>query len=290
MPQVSVVVPIYNKALHLEECLDSLLRQSLADIEILCVDDCSTDGSYDIVQRYAAMDRRVIALRQGANTGPGPARNAGIRQASGSFMQFTDADDVVPERALEMLRALAVEDDVPLVRGTLGSFVGTVDSGWIDDTHKMPDRRRLPLSGHRNLWLPYFHVCYLYSRQFLLDKHIFYPDLRSGEDPVFLAQCLVAAPFISTTSDVCYWYRQSELSLPSRSSTAHVVDFLHHMKVIKNLYLTTGHELCWRERCERFYLEDARLHIGLIPRDADDQAKLEAIVAEIWSDAQRRAD
>ena len=106
-PDVSVIVPIFNKAAYLAECLDSVLGQSLANIEVICVDDASTDESPTILTRYAARDARLHVVRTPSNRGPGPARNLGIAMASARYVQFTDADDVLPETALEQLHRRA---------------------------------------------------------------------------------------------------------------------------------------------------------------------------------------
>lgn len=91
-PAVSIVVPIYNVGEYVRRCLDSLIGQSLENIEIICVDDGSTDDGPDIVAQYAARDRRVIALRQ-PKQGVSAARNAALARASGRYLVSVDADD-----------------------------------------------------------------------------------------------------------------------------------------------------------------------------------------------------
>ena len=92
MVHVSVIIPVYNVAPYLPRCLDSLLRQTLREIEILCVDDGSTDGSADILDAYARKDSRILVLHQ-ANAGAGAARNRGLEQARGDYLFFFDPDD-----------------------------------------------------------------------------------------------------------------------------------------------------------------------------------------------------
>ncbi len=114
-PVLSVIVPVYNAAPWLRECLDSLLSQSLREIEILCVDDGSTDESPAILRDYAAKDARLRLLRQ-ENRGAGAARNAGIEAAAGEYLYFMDADDTVTPEGLERLCRLAKEKRAELVR------------------------------------------------------------------------------------------------------------------------------------------------------------------------------
>jgi len=101
-PVLSVVVPVYNVADYLEPCLDSLLGQSLTDLEVIAVDDGSSDGSSDILRRRAAKDPRLRVLTQ-ANAGQGAARNRAVVEARGEFLTFCDADDRVPTDAYAYL-------------------------------------------------------------------------------------------------------------------------------------------------------------------------------------------
>lgn len=104
MPLISVVVPCYNAAPYLEECLASLCAQTLPDIEVIVVDDGSTDGSGALLDTIAARESRVRVLHQ-ANAGVSVARNAGLDAAAGTFVAFVDADDTLPADALATLYA-----------------------------------------------------------------------------------------------------------------------------------------------------------------------------------------
>lgn len=92
---LSIIIPIYNKSEYLVECIESVRGQSLKDIEIICVDDGSTDGSAEIVAKFAKQDSRIKLIRQ-QNLGAGAARNAGIKVAMGEYVVFLDADDYYP--------------------------------------------------------------------------------------------------------------------------------------------------------------------------------------------------
>lgn len=98
-PRISVVIPVYNTEAHLAACLDSVLTQSLLRLELIAVDDGSTDGSWAILERYAAADPRVQIFRQ-TNSGQGAARNVGVSHATGEYLTFVDSDDVLPAHAL----------------------------------------------------------------------------------------------------------------------------------------------------------------------------------------------
>ena len=99
-PKVSVIVPVYNAQSHLRQCLDSIMGQTLREIEILCVDDGSTDGSAQILEEYKGCDPRLHVIMQ-ENIGAGAARNRGLAEASGEYLSFLDADDFFEPDMLE---------------------------------------------------------------------------------------------------------------------------------------------------------------------------------------------
>ena len=100
MPKVSVIVPVYNVEKYLRKCLDSVVNQTLEDIEIICIDDGSTDGSGAILDEYAQKDKRIKVIHQ-ENQGLGAARNVGIDLAKGEYIGFVDSDDFIELSCLE---------------------------------------------------------------------------------------------------------------------------------------------------------------------------------------------
>ena len=90
MPKVSVLVAVYNAEAFLPQCLDSLLGQTFHDIQVICTDDCSTDGSLKILQDYAARDTRIEVLTLSENGGQAHARNEGLKHAGGEYLSFLD--------------------------------------------------------------------------------------------------------------------------------------------------------------------------------------------------------
>lgn len=107
-PQVSVVIPVYNVAAYLRECVDSVLTQSLTDIEVLLVDDGSTDESPQVVAEYVGKDRRVRAFRK-VNGGLSSARNHGLERITADFVVFLDSDDMLGREALATMYRACVE-------------------------------------------------------------------------------------------------------------------------------------------------------------------------------------
>lgn len=114
MPKVSVIIPVYNVDEYLRQCMDSVVNQTLHDIEIICVDDGSTDGSAAILQEYAAKDCRIKVIPR-AHTNAGEARNAGMAAATGEYLGFVDSDDFVEPSLFAKAYAKAKSDDSDIV-------------------------------------------------------------------------------------------------------------------------------------------------------------------------------
>ena len=119
---ISVIVPIYNMESLLPRCLDSLAAQTLRDLEIICVDDGSTDGSGGIVRKYASGDSRFRLITQ-ENSGRAEARNAGIRAAAAPYLGFADPDDYVEPDMYERLYRLAEESGADMVQCSYSPFL-----------------------------------------------------------------------------------------------------------------------------------------------------------------------
>lgn len=113
MPKVSIIVPVYNSEKYIKKCLDSLINQTLKDIEIICVDDGSVDNSLNILNEYATQDLRIKVLSQ-ENSKQGAARNRGIEIASGEFITYVDSDDWVDLDYCELLYNAAVKYNVDI--------------------------------------------------------------------------------------------------------------------------------------------------------------------------------
>ena len=105
-PDVSVIIPLYNAEKYIQTCVDSVLNQTLKNIEVIIIDDCSTDKSFELCKKLYGEDKRVVLLQQEKNGGPGLARNSGIKRATGKYIAFTDSDDqMIPDTLLKMFNA-----------------------------------------------------------------------------------------------------------------------------------------------------------------------------------------
>ena len=119
MSKVSVIIPVYNTEKFLRKCLDSVCNQTLQDIEIICINDCSTDGSLEILREYAGKDNRIKLIELLENCGAAKARNIGIDIAEGEYLGFVDSDDFIDLDFYKKLYGKAKETDADAVKGKL---------------------------------------------------------------------------------------------------------------------------------------------------------------------------
>ena len=195
-PFVSVIIPVYNAEKYLRECLDSVVNQTLRDIEIICVDDGSTDSSPAVLAEYAARDSRVRVLTQ-ENAGVGPARNAGIRAARGEFVAFLDPDDLLPDASVyEALYFYAKENRVRVCGGGVCSLANDGKRYFPDASWGANVDQAFPREGFMRFadWqFDYGFYRYIFERRLLLDNEIFFPPYIRYQDPPFCARALEAA-------------------------------------------------------------------------------------------------
>lgn len=217
--KISVILAIYNVAPYLRQCLDSIVNQTYRNLEILCVDDGSTDGSGAICEEYAARDSRVRVIHQ-ENQGPSAARNLALARVSGEYVYFADSDDWLEPEMLETLYGMM--DAANGVQITQCSYF-----------FAYPDRQQ-PVANHLTVpetpvsmrdFLYYIYLrdeyrgvaSYLWCKLFpssFFDGRIaalrFDPCLHMGEDVILAAQCYMLADKTRYTSRPLYHYRQQE--------------------------------------------------------------------------------
>lgn len=128
MPKVSIIVPTYNVENYLRECMDSIVGQTLKDIEIICINDGSTDGSLEILKNYAAKDPRIIIVDK-KNEGYGVGMNIGLERASGEYIGIVEPDDFVPDNMYEDLYNAAKKNDLDFVKADFYRFTGNEEDG-----------------------------------------------------------------------------------------------------------------------------------------------------------------
>jgi len=200
MAKVSLILPIYNVSRYLRECLDSVVSQSLNDLEILCVNDGSTDDSLDIIQEYAAKDPRIVVIT-GPNGGYGKAMNKGLDRATGEYVGIVEPDDYVVPEMFETLYRAAAEHDLDLVKADFYRFTRDGDGTehltyiFLDETKKRYNQLLCPAEDPSCLYFTLNTWSGIYRREFLEQHHIRHHETpgASFQDNGFFFQTFVHA-------------------------------------------------------------------------------------------------
>ncbi|EKT8892851.1 glycosyltransferase [Listeria monocytogenes] len=208
-PKISVIVPVYNVISYIDETISSLLKQTLKDIEIILVDDGSSDGSFEKIVEYGDRFDNICVAKE-PNAGPGMARNNGLSIAKGKYISFVDSDDLLPERALEIMYEAAEREQVGVVTGISVSF--NSNRSWFIGGHY---NKGVFKSGRKTLiqnpeMLYTLGPCNkLYLREVVED--IRFPDsIKVAEDHPFVIEAYLKSQSIYTVDEIIYNYRARE--------------------------------------------------------------------------------
>lgn len=274
-PKVSVIIPVYNVEEYLRQCLDSVINQTLKEIEIICVDDGSTDNSLKILKEYAATDKRMTVITQ-ENLHAGVARNTGLAVAKGEYVHFLDSDDWVDLDTYEKLYYLIKEKKTNFMKFRSFTYDNKekkiinhayTDIAWITEDQVISIDKNLnwaikmsdaPWSGFYNL-------------AFLNENNIRFNNLKCANDVSFFINCLIKSrAFYFSTKRFVYYRRNNDKSLLGirpfnfncQIETYHIINKIAEneppiiKQALKDRY--SASILSW---CKQ-YMEDSRLNIN----------------------------
>lgn len=204
-PLVSIIIPVYNVHTYLEECVKSLLSQTYKNIEIILVDDGSTDGSAQLVDSLAVHDPRIHVLHQ-ENAGPSAARNNGIDHAKGEYISFVDGDDSVSSDYVSYLLSLQQHADAPMALSKNCFTTANHHQVDIASMECMSGADAAALLFYPDVALGAWDK--LYSKSFLLRNGIrFNEDFRAGEGLLFIVSCALHSDKVMVGNRKVYCYR-----------------------------------------------------------------------------------
>jgi glycosyltransferase involved in cell wall biosynthesis len=219
MVAVSVIVPVYNPAQYLIKCLDSLCSQTLRDIEIICVNDCSTDNSLSILQEYAKRDKRIKIIDLKENQGAAVARNIAIKNACGQYLGFVDSDDFIDHNFYEKLYEKALKTDANVVKGNIVVLCSESKSVINDNVQQ----------NKSDLYFNFTSA--IYKTSFIKENKIeFLEGLVYFEDTYFTIKAALFYKKLESVGYVSYYYVNNQNSVTHKNHNLNVeslIDGVH---------------------------------------------------------------
>lgn len=220
-PTVSIIVPVYNSERTVSKCLDSLINQTYKEIEIICVNDCSKDGSLNILKKYAKSDERIIIINHTENKNAGGARNSGIKSAKGEYICLVDNDDWLVRNAIELL-----------IKASENGNADLVACDWV--TYYSEDKqyvnRNLPNNINNQEIITYIcrngfrELGCLFKKGLFTKNKLFYPEKIFFEDNAIGLTLLCYCKIIKYVQKPLYYYLISTTSVTGFTSIPKIHD------------------------------------------------------------------
>ena len=237
--KVSVIIPVYNRESYIPQCMESILTQTLDEIEVICVDDGSTDGTLSILNSFSEKDERVVIFTQNRQ-GPGKARNAGIELAKGKYLAFMDSDDYYPSKGvLEVLYKAAEKYGVEMSGGSMLRDVNGEISPFDELCFK---NDQIYKNGE---WIDQRGFTrFLFKKKFIVEKGICFPNYRQHEDPVFMLNAVMQSHEIWTTCEYVYVYREFDkmVDYVSLFVIADIINGYRDLLMIASMYYLVDYQ------------------------------------------------
>lgn len=229
--KISVIIPVYNSSTYLRKCLDSVVNQTLKDIEIIVINDGSTDDSKNIIEEYLCKYKNIIFIDQ-ENKGIGKTRNIGIKKATGEYITFVDSDDYIKENMLEEYYKYAKKHNFDLV---IGSYIKKINNKEIIFENNKFKTENVKTTPQILYLIEYGPWAKLYKREMLINNNIYFDEKRKYEDMPFVSKALLKSKLIGQITEPYYYYiihNNSETTTMDKR----VFDILDILKEIKDYY------------------------------------------------------
>ena len=233
MIKVSVIIPVFNTEKYISKCLSSLVNQTLDDIEIICVNDGSTDNSLEIIEKIANNDARIKIINQ-EHKKQGAARNAGLRIAEGEYIGFVDSDDWIDLNYYEMLYNTAKKYDADIALATNVRIGNGKTKKRLEITE---EKTAETLQEKIDIGNKIKNPCptnKIYRHSMLKNNNIIWPEGVFCEDKLFTIQAIYYANKIVTVPDVNYYYFRNPNSTVHTKSEKHTLDKNNAKKAVLN--------------------------------------------------------
>ena len=227
MPKISIIIPVYNVESYLRRCLESVVNQTLSDIEIICINDASTDNSLEILNEYTGKDSRIKIISFRENKNAASARNAGLEIASGEYLGFVDPDDYIDFDFFEKLYSTAKTEKADIVKGSLQIIQ---PNGHVIISNSNETIRK----NNTRMAFTYDWSTAIYRTSLVYDNNIRFPvECPRAQDCVFLNRCMIKAKELFLVDDIYYYYCKRNGSLNSKKmSLEHIKSTLTAVRLV----------------------------------------------------------
>ncbi len=242
LPEVSIIIPVYNAENHLKECLDSIVGQTYEDIEIICVNDGSLDNSLSIIEEYAGMDSRITVVTQ-KNKGRAASRNMGLSIAQGDYIIFVDGDDYIEENAIEELYKYCNKEELDVLMFGANTTFETDELACkrrFSQTHYTRNQCYEGVYTGSTLFCKLVQnkeyqasVCLqMFRRKHLVDRNILFIDGIIHEDNAFTFASLLEAERAAVCNNCFYHCRRSFSTMTREKKFNNVYGYLRCYKAV----------------------------------------------------------
>lgn len=264
---VSIIVPVYNTEKYLSKCLDSILNQSHNNIEIILINDGSTDSSLNIIREYSEKYENIVVINQ-VNKGQGEARNQGIKISSADYITFVDSDDWISEDYIKILYTSVIDNDADI---SVGNIIGVLSNN-MKNIH-YPKFKYCELIGKDAVSyllldkeLKSYPCAKLFKKNLFINNEIAFPGKMYYEDLAVVMQSTFYANKVILLNKYIYYYLQNNESSTRTPNMKNITDRLKALTIIKEFFI--------KNKCFEFYSDRYRhfclFHLYLIINQIND--------------------
>ena len=270
-------MPVYNDEEFIQESLESIFNQTLTDLEVICVNDGSTDNSLAILEKFKSKYGNKIKIFNQENQGSGIARNNAMAHATGEYIAFLDSDDIfIDKSALEQMYNVAIKDNAPMVSANLkvlnlhGDLTINNNLRYFSEHEILkPEDYGIPYSFYKNI----------FKREFIIENDFKFPDLLRGQDPVFLAEILSKLDEFSTVPIDFYALRTVGNNFGKINSFRKKHDYIEHFRQVFEILKNSEFDDVVEEYKQQlfYYLKSGE-------NSDEDKKELKTIIRDVFKD------
>lgn len=270
-------MPVYNDEEFIQESLESIFNQTLTDLEVICVNDGSTDNSLAILEKYKSKYDSKIKIFNQENQGSGIARNNAMTYATGEYIAFLDSDDIfIDKTALEQMYNAAINDNVNMVSANLK----VIDlNGELIINKNLRRFSEHEILKSEDYGIPYSFYKNIFKREFIIENDFKFPDLLRGQDPVFFAEILSKLDKFSTISVDFYALRSAGNNFGKINSFRKKHDYIEHFRQVFEILRNSGfNNLVDEYKQQLFY------YLKSPENSEEDKKEIKTIMHDVFKD------